>query len=124
MAYTVGGVIANWIGNDELDGGQGTVTELQTLDHRHIMADVVGGDECGESQAPDAHAEGKSSAAMHDGQHGGELRLVYGQVGRHLTTQSIVLFEEGLILERGADRDDFQRYLTVGRGHLEAFTQR
>lgn len=76
VTNAVGRVIANWIGDNEFDGRQGAATQLQTLHHGHIVIDVVGGDECGQAQAPDTHAQSQASATVHDGQHGGELWLV------------------------------------------------
>lgn len=76
VAYAIGRVVANWIGNNEFNRCQGTAAQLQALHHGHIVIDVVGGDECGQAQAPDTDAQCQASAAMHDGQHGGELWLV------------------------------------------------
>lgn len=120
----VGRVVAHRVGNDELDGGQRGAAQLQALHHGHVVVDVVRRDQSTHSQCPDTNAQGQASTAMHDRQHGGQLRLVDGQMGRHLPAQSLVLLEEALILLGRSDGDHFQRYLAVGSGHLEALAQR
>lgn len=81
MADAVGGVVAKRIGENELDGGQGGAAQLETLHHGDVVADVLRGDQSANAQAPNADAQDQAGAAVHDGQYGGELRLVDGQVG-------------------------------------------
>lgn len=50
-----------------------------------------GGTTLTDAEARDERRESQTCAAVSDGEHGGDLRLVDGEVGRHRATQPLVL---------------------------------